>query len=149
MKFTKHILSVSTLALAVTGSQAFANNTSGATASDPVYNTATVMNVHGTVASVQRVPAGNPLAGLHLTVNSEAGAFDVYVGPSDFLRFLRVRFLAGDRIEMTGSKVKLENTDVILAREVNDGRAQITLRDANGAAAWQSWGKEIDPADVQ
>ncbi|HEV2200804.1 MAG TPA: hypothetical protein VGR73_13370 [Bryobacteraceae bacterium] len=149
MKFTKHILSVSTLALAVTGAPAFANNSSGATASDPVYNTATVMNVQGTVASVQRVPAGNPLAGLHLTVNSEAGAFDVYVGPSDFLRFLRVRFRAGDRVEIIGSKVELENADVILTREVNEGRAQLTLRDANGVAAWESWAKEIDPADVE
>ncbi len=149
MKFTKRILSVSTLALAVTASPLFASNTAGARANDPVYNTATVMNVLGTVASVQRVPSGNPLAGLHLTVNSKAGDFDVYVGPSSFLRFLKVSFRAGDQIEVIGSRVKLENADVILTREVDDGRAQLTLRDANGAAAWQSRGREIDPADVQ
>jgi hypothetical protein len=149
MKFTKRILSVSTLALAVTASPSFASNTAGATANEPVYNPATIMNVQGTVASVQRVRFGSPLAGLHLTVNSKAGDFDVFVGPSDFLRFLKVSFRAGDRIEVIGSKVKLEDADVILTREVNDGRAQLTLRDTNGAAAWQSWGREIDPAEVQ
>jgi hypothetical protein len=148
MKFTKHVLSVSTLVLAVTASQALARNTAGATTNDPVYDPATVVNLPGTVASVRQVPSGSPLAGLHLMVQSKTGTFDVYLGPSAFLKFLKVSFPAGDQIEVTGSKVKLENADVIMTREVNDGYARITLRDANGAPVWQNWSKEIDPALV-
>jgi hypothetical protein len=140
---TKHILSVSTLALAVAASQALASNTASVPAKDTIYAPATVINVPGTVASVKRVPSGSLLAGLHLMVKSKTDTFDVYLGPSDFLKFLRVSFSVGDQIKVIGSKVKLGNADVILTRKVNDGYAQVTLRDANGAPVWQSWSKEI------
>lgn len=140
---TKHILSVSILALAAAASQALASNTAGVPAKDPVYDPATVVNVPGIVASVKRVPPGSLLAGVHLMVKSKTGTFDVYLGPSDFLKFLKVSFPVGDQIEVTGSKVKLGNADVILTRKVNDGYALVTLRDANGAPVWQSWSKEL------
>ena len=147
MKFI-HTLSVSTLALAMAASAAAANNRVGAT-NDPAYDPATVVNVPGTVASVTQVPSGRPLAGLHLMVKANADTFDVYLGPSDFLKFLKVSFPVGDQIQVTGSKVTLENSDVILARKANDGYALLTLRDANGAAVWRNWGREFDPAPGQ
>jgi hypothetical protein len=143
MMFTKHILSVSALALAVAVSQALASNTAGVSAKDPVYDPATVVKVPGIVASVKRVPAGNLLAGVHLLVKSNTDTFDVYLGPSDFLKFLKVSFPAGDQIEVTGSKVKLGNTDVILTRKADDGYTLVTLRDANGVPVWQNWSKEV------
>jgi hypothetical protein len=141
MKFI-HTLSVSTLALAMATSAAAANNSVGA-ANDPAYDPATVVNVPGTVASVRHVPSGSLLAGLHLMVKSKTDTFDVYLGPSDFLKFLKVSFPVGDQIEVIGSKVKFANADVILTRKVNDGNALLTLRDANGAPVWQNWSKEV------
>jgi len=141
---TKHILSVSALALAVAASQALASNTAGVPTKDPAYDPATVVNVQGIVASVKRIPSGSLLAGVHLTVKSKTDAFDVYLGPSDFLKFLKVSFPVGDQIEVTGSKVKLGNVDLILTRRVDDGYALVTLRDANGAPVWQNWSKEVD-----
>lgn len=149
MNFTNHILSVSTLALVVTASQAFATNTVSTAANNPDYNPATVVDVLGTVTGVRQVSSGSPLAGLHLTVKSKTGTFDVYVGPSDFLKFLKASYSVGEQIEVIGSKVKVENADVILTQQVDDGYATVTMRDANGVAEWQNWGKEIDPALVQ
>jgi hypothetical protein len=142
VKPTKYILSVSALALAVTAGQAFANN-------DPVYNPATEVNVHGTVTGVRQVPSGNPLAGVHLTVQTKTGAVDVYLAPGDFLKLLKTGFKTGEQIDVLGSKVKLENADVILTRQVDDGYAMITLRDASGVADWQNWGQEADPSQFR
>jgi len=144
MNFTKHILSVSTLALAVTASS-FAGS---ATTNEPAYNPAAVVDVFGTITSVRQAPAGTPLAGSHLTLKAKAGTFDVYLGPADFLKFLKASFSVGEEIEVIGSKVKADNADVILTQQVDDGYATVTLRDANGSAEWQNWGTEIDPALV-
>lgn len=147
MKFTKHILSVSTLALAVTASQAMAGNTSAAT-KEPAYNPATVVDVMGTVTGVRQVASG-ALAGSHVTVKAKNGTFDVYLAPADFLKFLKTNFTTGEQIEVIGSKVKVDNADVILSQQVDDGYATVTLREVDGSAEWQNWGKEIDPALVQ
>jgi hypothetical protein len=149
MKFAKYILSVSTLAMAVTAPQAFAGNSAGATTNQPQYNQATVVDVIGMVTGVRQVSSGNPLAGSHLTVKSKTGTLDVYLGPADFLKFLKASFTVGEQIEVIGSKVKFENADVILTQQVNDGLELVTLRDPDGSAEWQSWGKEIDPTLVQ
>jgi hypothetical protein len=136
MRLTLLTLSVSALVLA-------------ATAPEPVYNPLTVVSVLGTVTGVRQAAADSALPGLHLTLQAKSGTFDVYVGPSDFLKFLKVGFKTGDRVEIVGSKVKFENADVILTRQVDDGFALVTLRDPSGVADWKSWGKEIDPALAQ
>jgi hypothetical protein len=148
MKFTNHTLIVSTLALAATAS-AFAASPAATTANEPAYNLATTTQVAGTVTGIRQVPAGSPLAGTHLTVKSKAGVVDVYLGPAQFLNFLRASFPVGDEISVTGSKVKLDNADVILSRQVDDGAALVTLRDSSGAAEWQHWGQEVDPSQVK
>jgi hypothetical protein len=141
MKLSNYILSVSTLALMATGAFAASN--------EPVYNQATVVDVTGIVTSARQVPAGSPMAGLHLMVKSKTGTVDAYMGPTNFLNFLKTSFAVGEEIEVSGSKVKFGNADVILTRAVDDGYELLTLRDTDGDAAWQNWGKEIDPALVQ
>lgn len=149
MKFTHQILRVSTLALVAFTYQVSAGKAAGATINEPAYNPATVVNVFGTVTSVRQVAPGNALAGTHLTVQTKTAKLDVYVAPPDFLKFLKASFKVGEEVEIIGSKVKFENADVILTRQLDDGFALITLRDPIGVADWQSWGKEIDPALVQ
>jgi hypothetical protein len=149
MKLTQHTFSVSMLALVVTASHAFASDTVSANMSEPAYNPATVVDVRGIVTGVRQVSAGSPLAGVHLTVQSKTGTFDVYVAPPDFLKFLKTSFKVGEQIDIVGSKVKFENADVLLTRQVDDGYAMITLRDPDGTTEWQSWGKEVDPTAAQ
>lgn len=148
MKITNHTLIVSTLALAASF-QAFAASPVLTTANEPAYNLATTTQVAGIVTAIRQVPAGSPLAGTHLTLKAKSGMLDVYLGPSDFLKFLKVSFPVGDEISVTGSKVKFENADVILSRQVDDGQELITLRDSSGAGDWQHWGQEIDPSQVK
>ena len=84
-----------------------------------------------------------------MTVKAKTGTFDVYLAPADFLRIFKTNFPIGAEVEVMGSKVKVDNADVILTREVSVGFADITLRDGNGAPEWKNWGVEIDPALVQ
>jgi hypothetical protein len=142
------MISVSTLALALTASQAFAAHI-GDAANEPAYNPATAAPVSGTVTAIRQVATGNPLAGTHLTLKTKAGMIDVYLGPTDFLKFLKASFPVGDQIQTIGSKLKVDNADVILARYVNDGITEISLRDSKGTPDWQTWGREIDPSQVQ
>jgi hypothetical protein len=138
------VLRISTLALAMTAAHAFAG-----AASEPVYDPATEVEVRGTVAAIHQAASGAALAGVHMTVQMKTGPVDVYLGPSEFLKFLKVGFKTGEQIEVVGSKVKSENADVILSRQVDDGYALINLRDASGVADWKSWGQEVDPSAVQ
>lgn len=140
MKFAKYAIGVSTLALTIFAAPP---------ANDPQYNPATVVDVLGTVTGVRQVPSGSPLPGVHLTVKSKTAAVDVYLGPANFLKFLKADYIVGDQIEVTGSKVIAGNEQVILSSQVDDGYELLTLRDSDGGAAWDNWGKEIDPALVQ
>jgi hypothetical protein len=45
----------------------------------------------------------------------------------------------GDEVNLTGSKVKQDGSDLILAREVSKGSDTLVLRDDKGKPVWD-WG---------
>jgi hypothetical protein len=47
-----------------------------------------------------------------------------------------VTFAKGDRVQVTGSKVKFQSADIILAREVRRDQDMIYLRDSQGKPFW-------------
>jgi hypothetical protein len=65
----------------------------------------------------------------------------VQLGPELFLRRQGLQLAAGDRIEVTGSRVKLGGKPVIVAAQVRRGKQVVTLRDPKGKPAWRSWGR--------
>jgi hypothetical protein len=143
MQFTNMKLRVSALAL---GAMMFGSLSRAA--SDPAYNPATTVAVSGIVTAVREVPTGQPLEGVHLMIKNKNMSLEIYVGPRSFLKFLKANFEVGDDIDVVGSKVKEGVGDVILSKEINDGRSTIELRNAYGAEAWRNWGVEADPATV-
>ncbi len=147
MKSIQRTLGIATFTLAFAAIAAA--NPATTKPNEPAYNPSTVVDVWGTIAAVRQAPAGSPLEGVHLTVKAKTGTFDVYLAPADFLRIFKTNFPIGAEVEVMGSKVKVDNADVILTREVSVGFADITLRDGNGAPEWKNWGVEIDPALVQ
>jgi hypothetical protein len=70
---------------------------------------------------------------------------DVYVAPADFVKIFDINFKKGQEIEVTGSKVKFQGEDVILAREIQIGRTTVALRDKDGTPLWQGWVREPLP----
>jgi hypothetical protein len=71
-----------------------------------------------------------------LIVKTDKETLEVHLGPTAFLEKEKFTFAKGDQIEVTGSKVKIEGADALIAREVKKGGKTLTLRDAQGVPAW-------------
>jgi DNA/RNA endonuclease YhcR with UshA esterase domain len=102
----------------------------------PNYDRSTEITVTGTVEQVRQLTQGSGWGGTHLTLKTDNGTLDVHLGPSSFLAGQHFSFATGDRIEVTGSKVKVDGTDALLAREVRKDGKVLTLRDPNGIPKW-------------
>jgi|HubBroStandDraft_3_1064219.scaffolds.fasta_scaffold348727_1 hypothetical protein len=109
------------------------------------YNPATSADVRGVVTEVHVVPAGKPLAGVHVTLKSKGEILDVYLAPPDFLSLLKTSVAVGDDIRAVGSRV---NGDTILTKEFFKKGTSIVLRDPDGSPVWQNWGVAADPATI-
>ena len=107
----------------------------------PRYDTSTVMTTKGTVQEVQQITGRRGWGGTHLTLKTEAGTFDVHLGPSGFLKQKGFNFEKGDEIEVTGSKVAFQKGEAIIAREVKKRDKTLTLRDEKGYPVWSRRGR--------
>ena len=73
---------------------------------------------------------------VELVIKSNEGKVVVYVCPKPFQDELGISFSKGDAITITGAKVKQEESEVILARELVKGQDTILLRDDKGNPVW-------------
>lgn len=144
MQFTLKAIRVSGLALALAALPALATNFAGAKLNtEPVYNSATMVDVEGTITAVRNVPAGNPMPGTHLTVKTKTDSLDIYLGPSSFIKFLKTSFPVGREVSVLGSKVNFRKSAVVLTNQIDIGPVALTLRDETGAPVWQNWGVQL------
>jgi hypothetical protein len=103
----------------------------------PQYNIKTEVDFIGAIAKVREVPRGEALAGIHLTIQSKGDAIEVYLGPADFIKLMDVPLRAGSKdVGVTGSKVKFDGNDLVLARELRVGKTVLSLRDEKGFPNW-------------
>ena len=102
----------------------------------PKYDAATETTLKGTVQELKLVPpsGGKPI--VYLAMKGSPDSVEVFVCPKKFLDDIGVSFKALDEIEVTGSKVKQNGTDLILAREVMKGGETLTFRSKDGKPAW-------------
>jgi len=90
----------------------------------------------GTVEEVRLPPKGSEKEVAHLLVKSGTDSVDVYLCPKSLLDEMGVSFAKGDEIVLTGSKVKPDTADLVLAREVVKGNDTLVLRDEKGHPVW-------------
>lgn len=117
------------------------NQKDTAPAAEPHYDTGTNISVIVVVTDVKEVADG-PLNGLHLIVRPESAkgnseTTDVYLAPDEYLKDFGCHFAKGDRIDVKGSKVKLNGAAVVLAREVRMESTTVYLRDEHGVPYWK------------
>jgi len=105
-------------------------------ASQPKYDLSTETKVKATVEEVKLPPKGSEKEIAHLLVKIGADTFDVYLCPKSFLDDMGVSFTSGEEIELTGSKVKQGDAELILAREIVKGTDTLVLRDEKGKPVW-------------
>ena len=100
------------------------------------YDPATEAKFKGVVEELKFVPpsGGKPVA--YLVIKSGADTLQVFLCPKTFLDQMGTTFKPQDKVEVTGSKVKQDGEDLILAREVDKGDDMLTLRFKDGKPAW-------------
>ena len=114
--------------------------TSALSQAPPKYDPTTETTVKGTVEELKLVPptGGKPIAYL-LTktgADKEKDLVQIFLCPKSFLDEMGIAFKPDEAIEVKGSKVKQNGTDLILAREMVKGGETLTFRFQDGKPAW-------------
>ena len=104
--------------------------------SPPKYDLASETKVKGVVQELKFVPPTGAKQMAYLVLKSGQASVDIFLGPKSFLDDMGIVFKPADEVQVTGSKVKQENADLILAREVSKSGDNLTLRFADGKPAW-------------
>ena len=102
----------------------------------PKYDLHTEMKTKGAVDEVNVLPLGARKDFIELVVKSGGDKIHIYVCPKTFQDEMGISFSKGDEIGITGSKVKQEESDVILAREIVKGTDTLMFRDDKGNPVW-------------
>jgi hypothetical protein len=114
----------------------FSQNASQTDHGAPKYNAQTETKTKGIVDDVKVLELGSRKDFVELVVKSGDDKLPIYLCPKPFQAEMGITFAKGDEIAITGSKVKQETSDVILAREVVKGTDTLMLRDDKGNAVW-------------
>ncbi|MDR5729202.1 MAG: DNA-binding protein [Terriglobia bacterium] len=101
-----------------------------------MYDPTTETTVSGIVEEVQNVSGTRGWHGIHLQLKTADEVLDVHIGPSWFLAQKKFEISKGDQVEVTGSKLRLDNVDTLIARTIKKGDSQLTLRNEQGIPAW-------------
>lgn len=104
----------------------------------PKYDLATETKMKGTIQEL-KMPEKGAKEAARLTLKSGDTTIDVYLCPKSFLDDMGSNLAKGDEVNLTGSKVKQDGADLILAREVSKGSDTLVLRDDKGKPVWD-WG---------
>jgi len=100
----------------------------------PKYDLQTEVKIKGTVVEI-KLPE-KVKDSLHMMLKSGEETIDVLLCPKSYLDEMGTSFAKGDEIALTGSKIKLEDASLVLAREVDKGSDNLMLRDGKGAPVW-------------
>ena len=107
----------------------------------PKYDVTKEVKIKGTIDDVKEMTMGKGEVGVHLMVKTANETIEVRLCPSGYLKDFEVAFAKGQQVEVTGSRIKIDDKDVILAREIVQGNNTITLRDKQGGPVW-TWLKK-------
>jgi hypothetical protein len=101
----------------------------------PKYDPATETTLKGTIGEIKQIQLGKDVH-VDLVMKSGTDVFDVGVCPPDIFKDLIVTLAAGDEVQVTGSKVQLDQKPFVMAREIVKGNETLALRDKKGSPVW-------------
>jgi hypothetical protein len=106
----------------------------------PKYDLTAEAKFKVTVQDLKLPEKGNAKDVAHLLVKSGDDNIDIYLCPKAFLDDMGATFAKGDEVTVTGSKIKQDGADLVLARQVVKGTDTLMLRDDKGKPVW-NWHK--------
>jgi len=102
----------------------------------PKYDLQTEAKVKGVVEEEKLVTLGSRKDFTELVIKSGEEKLTVYVCPKPYQDEMGITLAKGDEVSVTGSKVKQDAADVILARELVKGSDTFMFRDSKGKPVW-------------
>ena len=106
----------------------------------PKYNAATETTLKGTVTELKFLPPTGAKSIAYVMTKTgpdkDKDVVEIFLCPKKFLDDLGIVFKADDAIQVTGSQIKQDTGNVLLAREVVRNGETITLRFQDGRPAW-------------
>ena len=111
-----------------------------------MYDVNSETTIKGTVEIVDTITGDGGrgrrgLGGTHLVVKTEKESVAVHVGPAAYLAEKGITLAKGDKLEILGSRVTVENETFLIAKQIKKGDNTWTLRDASGRPAWSGRGR--------
>ncbi|HLK34867.1 MAG TPA: hypothetical protein VKT29_17350 [Terriglobales bacterium] len=99
-----------------------------------LYNIATETTLQGEVRAVEdfTCPVSESEIGRHLRLQTSSGLVQVHLAPARVMRSQKFSFAPGDKIEVLGSKIRLQGQDSLIAREITRGNESFFIRDREG-----------------
>jgi len=104
----------------------------------PKYDLKAETKLNGTLEEVKLFDFATRKDFVELVVKSGDTKIVVYVCPKPFQDEMGITFTKGDAISITGAKVKQQESEVILARELVKGQDTLLFRDDKGNPVWDS-----------
>lgn len=105
-----------------------------------IYNPSTVETLSGTVEEIEIFsPMQGMSYGVHIILKTEKESISVHLGPSWFIEKLDEKIEVGDKVEVKGSRVTINNSPAIIACEIKKRDSVLKLRDENGFSVWAGW----------
>jgi hypothetical protein len=100
------------------------------------YDPKSEVSISGTIDRITQQSGQRGWQGTHLFMKTDNGVIEVHVGPTDYIASQQFSFATGDVVEVTGSNVKIQGNDVLLAREIKKDGKTLVLRNAQGVPNW-------------
>jgi len=102
----------------------------------PRYDKSTEVTLKGTVERVESHTGKMGWNGTHFVVRFASETLSVHVGPSAYVAQQGFVFTPGDEIEVTGSRISFEGSEVLIAQKIRKGESLLPLRDEQGFPVW-------------
>lgn len=100
------------------------------------YDLHTETKTDGLIDEVNQLSVGGRKDFIELIITRGDDKVHIYVCPKPFQQEIGLSLDKGDRVEVTGSKVKQETSEVILARQLVKGTDTLMFRDDKGKPVW-------------
>jgi hypothetical protein len=102
-----------------------------------LYDAKHVETIKGTVQRVEKiVPMEGMGDGVYMMLQTGADTLPIHLGPKDYVEKQPIQFLAGDVVEVTGSRVSCNGKPAFLAAVVKRGTDTVNYRTLKGIPSW-------------
>lgn len=102
----------------------------------PKYDSQSEIKTKGTIEEIKTFSLGSRKDYTELIIKNGADTLQIYLSPKPFEDEMGISFAKGDDVAITGSKIKQEDAEVILAREIIKGTDTFMFRDDKGKPVW-------------